>query len=134
MITHITPSFITLLYKGLLTQEDINSFNLPVYKPSIDELKAIIDSEGSFFLENLETIEVNFDAGDQNAIVNAEDSGGKIVVKTVRAGLEPLLANHFGSTLMDKLFERYAIHMTEHLPKEKFCSFSFVVSLTRKCN
>ncbi|KAL8099619.1 hypothetical protein AgCh_032037 [Apium graveolens] len=130
----LAKSLEDMLVEGLLTEEDINSFNLPVYKPSIDELKAVIESEGSFLLDNLETIEVNFDTSNENALVNAEDSSGMIVVKTVRAGLEPLLAGHFGSTLMDKLFERYAIHITEHLCKEKVYYFNIVVSLTRKCN
>ncbi|KAK1372856.1 Jasmonate O-methyltransferase [Heracleum sosnowskyi] len=130
----LAKSLEDMLVEGLLNEEDINSFNLPVYKPSVDELSAIIESEGSFSLDKLETIEVNLEKRDENGMVSSEDSIGMIVVKTVRAGLEPLVASHFGPALMDKLFERYAIHLTEHLSKEKIYYFNIVVSLTRKWN
>lgn len=116
---------IYLFYKGLLNEEDINSFNLPVYSPCIVEMKAIIEYEGTFSLNKLETIEVNWDMRDENEKIKSEDSSGKIMGKTVRAVLEPLLATHFGYNCMDKLFERYAIHVTEHLSQKKNKVFQY---------
>lgn len=117
--------------KGLLREEDINSFNLPIYTPCTNELKAIIEFESSFSLDRLETFETNWDMHDANEIM-PENSSGKLMAKTVRAVMEPLLASHFGNTLMDKLFEKYAMHVTEHLAKEKANYFNTVISLTRK--
>lgn len=89
-------------------------------------------SEGTFSLDKLETIEVNWDMRDENEKIKSEDSSGKIRAKTARAVLEPLLAARFGYTYMDKLFERYAVHVTEHLSKEKTNYFNIVLSLTKK--
>ncbi|KAK1386997.1 Salicylate carboxymethyltransferase [Heracleum sosnowskyi] len=129
----LAKSLEDLSAEGLVNEEDINSFNLPVYNPCIDELKAIIESEGTFSLDKLETIEVNWDMRDENEKIKSEKSSGKIMAKTVRAVLEPLLGTHFGYTCMDKLFERYAIHVTEHLSQEETNYFNIVISLTRKC-
>ncbi|WOH15546.1 hypothetical protein DCAR_0935088 [Daucus carota subsp. sativus] len=128
----VAKSLHDLLAEGLLREEDINTFNLPIYTPCTSELKAIIKSEGSFSLDRLETFEVNWDMQDENEKLKPEYSSGEFVAKTIRAVLEPLLASHFGNTLMDKLFEQYAKHVSEHLSKEKTNYFNIVVSLTRK--
>ncbi|KAK1379381.1 hypothetical protein POM88_026125 [Heracleum sosnowskyi] len=41
--------------KGFLNEADIDSFNIPFYNPTTDEVKGIIDTEGSFSLESLQT-------------------------------------------------------------------------------
>ncbi|KAK1386990.1 SABATH methyltransferase 22 [Heracleum sosnowskyi] len=128
----LVKSFQDMLAEGLLCEEDINSFNLPIYTPCTNELKAIIEFESSFSLDRLETFETNWDMRDGNEILMSEDSSGKLMAKTVRAVMEPLLACHFGNSLMDKLFEKYAMHVTEHLSKEKANYFNIVISLTRK--
>ncbi|KAL1803404.1 hypothetical protein ACET3Z_032051 [Daucus carota] len=128
----VAKSLHDLLAEGLLREEDINTFNLPIYTPCTSELKAIIKSEGSFSLNRLETFEVNWDMQDENEELKPEYSSGEFVAKTTRAALEPLLASHFGNILMDKLFVQYAKHVSDHLSKEKTNYFNIVVSLTRK--
>lgn len=111
----------------------MNSFNLPIYTPCTNELKAIIESENSFTIDKLETFEVNWDMRTENEILKSEESSGKFIANTIRAVMEPMLANHFGNTCMDKLFERYTMHVTDHLSREEPKYFNIVISLTKKC-
>lgn len=95
-------------------------------------MEEIIKSESSFSLDRFETYKVNWDTRDDNEILKSADSSGKFIAKTMRAVFEPLLASHFGTTFMDKLFEKYAMHVNEHLSIEKTDYFNIVISLTRK--
>ncbi|KAL8145265.1 hypothetical protein AgCh_003455 [Apium graveolens] len=130
----LAKSLQDMLAEGLLNGKDINSFNLPMYYPSVSELEALVESESSFSLDRIETFEVNWDTRDKDEIIKSGESSGKFIAKIYRAALEPLLASHFGQTYMDKIFERYAVHTTHQLSKEKITSFNIVVSLTKKCN
>lgn len=120
------------VFKGLLHEEDINSLNLPFYTPCTDELKTIIEFESSFCLDKLETFEVKWDMRDEDEIIKSKDNSGKFIAKTTRAVMESLLASHFGNTFMDKIFERFAKHVTEHLAREKSNYFNILISLRRK--
>ena len=119
--------------KGSLHEEDISSFNLPIYTPSPDELKTIVESESSFCVDILETFEVKWDMRDEDEIIKSGDSSGKFMAKTARAVMEPLLASHFGNSFMDQIFERFDKHVNEHLSRgEKGSYFNILVSLRRK--
>lgn len=129
----LAKSLQDMLAEGLLHQEDINSFNLPLYHPSTSELEAIIESESSFRIDKLETFDINWDMRDEDEIIKSGESTGKFIAKIARAVLEPLLTSHFGDNCMDKIFERYAMHATEQLSTTKIDDgFNIVVSLTRK--
>lgn len=129
----LAKSLQDMLAEGLLHQEDINSFNLPLYHPSTSELEAIIESESSFRIDRLETFDINWDMRDEDEIIKSGESTGKFIAKIARAALEPLLTSHFGDNCMDKIFERYAMHATEQLSTTKIDDgFNIVVSLTRK--
>ncbi|KAL8092362.1 benzoate carboxyl methyltransferase-like [Apium graveolens] len=128
----LAKSLQDLVAEGLLGEEDINSFNLPFYTPFTDELKTIIESESSFGIDKVETFEVKWDMRDQDEIIKSKENSGKFIAKTTRAVMESLLAYHFGNTFMDKIFERFAKHATEHLSREKSIYFNILVSLTKK--
>ncbi|KAL8145264.1 hypothetical protein AgCh_003454 [Apium graveolens] len=130
----LAKSLQDMLAEGLLEEKDINSFNIPLYYPSVSELEALVESESSFSLDRIETFEVNWDTRDKDEITKSGESSGQFIAKICRAFSEPLLASHFGNTYMDKIFERYAVHTTHQLSKEKITSFNIVVSLTKKCN
>lgn len=59
-ITMVLTSLLDLAAQGLVKVEDIDSFNNPVYLPHEEEVKGVIESEGSFELNNLEVFEVNW--------------------------------------------------------------------------
>ncbi|MED6164402.1 hypothetical protein PIB30_089663 [Stylosanthes scabra] len=107
----IDMSLKDLLLENLIDKATLECFNLPNYDPSIEEVKQVIEEEGSFILHKLETIYQDWDANmngsanDNNNKVD-ENMRGKIVAKYLRAVYEPLLKAHFGELIMDELFLR----------------------------
>ncbi|PIN07490.1 Loganate O-methyltransferase [Handroanthus impetiginosus] len=84
--------------KGLFSKEKVDSFNFPLYFTIPEELKAIIQRSHSFTIERMEIL----------------NNPGKRTLPTadaratyLRAVFEGLLINHFGSEVMDELFNRY---------------------------
>ncbi|KAA8520355.1 hypothetical protein F0562_014611 [Nyssa sinensis] len=131
----LTRSLLDTVAEGLIDEADIDSFNLPYYTPYEDEVKAIVHKEGSFNLDKLEVFEVNWDASDKDDdkhFVFDKYRSGENVASCVRAVLEPLFASHFGDSIIDNLFEKYAKHVAEHLSMEKTKFFNIVISLTKK--
>lgn len=129
-----TLGLLLIILKDLLYEEDIKAFNLPLYSPCPAELEAIIESESSFSIARLETFKVNWNfCSTEDEIRKSENSSAKHIARTVRAATEPMLSSHFGSCFMDQIFERYAMHVTEHLCTRKIDNlFNIVVSLKRK--
>nr|XP_017222934.1 PREDICTED: benzoate carboxyl methyltransferase-like [Daucus carota subsp. sativus] len=129
----LAKSLQDMLVEGLLLEDDINSFNLPLYHPCTNELEALIKSESSFSIDRLETFKMNLDMRTEDEIIKSGERSGKYIAKILRAVMEPVLASHFGNNCVDKLFERYAVHASEQLSRTKIESFNIVISLTRKC-
>ncbi|KAL0411041.1 UNVERIFIED_CONTAM: Benzoate carboxyl methyltransferase [Sesamum latifolium] len=102
--------------------DDLYSFNVPIYMPCEEEVKTVIQKEGSFNLDKLHVFPVRWDAQDniisyENDLVFDKYRSGKLVANSVRAFMEPMLVAHFGSSIVDELFRRYAEKMVEHCPK-----------------
>ncbi|KAF3956642.1 hypothetical protein CMV_018253 [Castanea mollissima] len=121
--------------EGLIEEADIDTFNLPYYNPFIEEVKTIVEKEGSFVIDRLETFEVNLDANDNDENKNYvfdKFTCGQNVSHCIRAISESLLADHFGEAIIDDLFERCAERIGEHLSMEKIKNFNIVISMARK--
>lgn len=80
--------------KGLVSKDKIDSFNLPMYSPSTEELRKIIVKNGCF-----EIVKLDEQPGSSVPLPSAEGC---------RAGLETLISNHFGSEIIQQFFDRYA--------------------------
>ncbi|KAK1395420.1 SABATH methyltransferase 22 [Heracleum sosnowskyi] len=124
----LAKSLLDMSSEGFLSEAEIDSFNFPFYNPTVDEVKVIIEREGSFSLESLQTIERRIEIQSSTN----KDSMGEMVAKRIRAVNEPMLIAHFGDTFMDKLFERYAERVAEHISKENLEFLDLIISLTRK--
>nr|ANV28063.1 benzoic acid carboxymethyl transferase [Antirrhinum linkianum] len=139
IFTLLAKTLVDMVDEGLVKMDDLYSFNIPIYSPCTREVEAAILSEGSFTLDRLEVFRVCWDASDytvdddqQDPSIFDKQRSGKFVADCVRAITEPMLASHFGSTIMDLLFGRYAKKMVEHLSVENSSYFSIVVSLSRR--
>ncbi|KAK1570466.1 hypothetical protein Q3G72_002372 [Acer saccharum] len=130
----LTKSFLELVDEGLVEATKVDSFNIPYYNPCKEEVREIVEKEGSFNLDKLEILEVNWDPSDdpsnERFVFNKYESG-KNVANCVRAALEPMLATHFGEGIIDILFTRYAHHVAQHLAVEKTKFIFIVVSMTK---
>ncbi|KAL7158304.1 hypothetical protein ABFS83_02G133400 [Erythranthe nasuta] len=109
--TLLSETLSDMVSEGLVKEDDLHSFNIPIYGPSVQEIEAAVESEGSFNLDKME------------------------FVFCVRAFLEPLLVVHFVSSLnVDRVFDVYAEKVEEHLSAsvERSLYFFHVISLSRK--
>ncbi|KAK4410214.1 putative caffeine synthase 2 [Sesamum angolense] len=81
-----------------LREETIDSFNFPLYYTFPEELKTVIERNGSYRIERMETL----DNRGKHTLTNA-----KARALFYRAGFEGLLINHFGCEIIDEIFYRY---------------------------
>ncbi|KAK6134256.1 hypothetical protein DH2020_031992 [Rehmannia glutinosa] len=84
--------------KGRFSESKVDSFNFPFYLPTPQQLKVILERSQSFSIERMEVL----------------NNPGKYTLPSVdaravvyRAVLGRLLTDHFGSEIMDELFELY---------------------------
>ncbi|KAK6134170.1 hypothetical protein DH2020_032120 [Rehmannia glutinosa] len=89
---------IDMAKQGRLSKPKVDSFNLPFYFTTQQQLKAILERSHSFSIERMEIL----------------DNPGKYTLASAnaraaffRAGLERMLTNHFGSEIIDELFDLY---------------------------
>ncbi|GMI79506.1 hypothetical protein like AT5G66430 [Hibiscus trionum] len=131
----LTKSLIDLVAKGLVRKSDVDSFCIPLYYPCEDEVRKIIQKEGSFVLNEIDKFEVNWDFEDNDYNKNfvfEKNKSGQNVANCIRAITEPMLVNHFGETIIDNLFTRYAQHVSEHLLCEKTKYVNIILVMTMK--
>ncbi|KAK2632336.1 hypothetical protein EUGRSUZ_L01687 [Eucalyptus grandis] len=114
---------------GLIEEEKLDDFNLPFYMPTPEEVRHVIQEEGSFHVTRFETFKVNWDAemGDGNLRVR-----GKYVAANIRAVSESILATHFGEEVMDGLFERFASKVSQYMELHEGEHFNILVSVKNR--
>ncbi|XP_043722930.1 probable caffeine synthase 4 [Telopea speciosissima] len=114
---------------GLIEEEKLDSFNVPYYTASCEEIQEVIDKEGSFDTKQLVTFAL--DIGDKEE-TNMQVKGGK-VAKNIRSVSEPLISHHFGHEIIEPLYEKFTRlvidHMVKKLPIELV---SIAITLQRK--
>lgn len=120
--------------QGLVEESKVDSFNAPFYTPCPEEIKSVMEKEGSFTLDAIEAFEIDWDAGvgTTNPLTGETLSRGQRVSNTIRAVVESMLAYHFGQDIMDDLFLRYADIVDDYLSKTGAKFINLVVSFTRK--
>ncbi|XP_015054822.2 benzoate carboxyl methyltransferase-like [Solanum pennellii] len=123
----LTNSLLHLAAQGKIKEDEIDSFNIPSYAPYEEEIKKIIQMEGSFRLEKLETFE-----SDMTAIDKPFEDIAKLVVKTIRAVTEVMLASHFGNSIIHHLFDIYINHVTQYLSMGNTIKFFNICLCLRK--
>ncbi|XP_075105112.1 salicylate carboxymethyltransferase-like isoform X1 [Nicotiana tabacum] len=110
-----------LIAEGSIEEEKVVAFNTPIYCPSPAEVKFIIEKEGSFTIDVLNTSEIHMDSSDEYN-----------VTQCMRAFIEPLLVSHFGDELnMDQVFHKCREIFVSGIAKEKTTCTNVVVSLTK---
>ncbi|KAK8522762.1 hypothetical protein V6N13_115716 [Hibiscus sabdariffa] len=99
MYKHMASSFLDMAREGLVSEEEVDSFNLPIYTPSPEEMEAAVEKNGQFGIEILE-LTSNPDAlADGRVDMEAW-------VSHVRAANEGMFVKHFGDDVIDEMFDR----------------------------
>ncbi|GMH17498.1 hypothetical protein Nepgr_019339 [Nepenthes gracilis] len=127
----IARSLMNMVSKGIIQEEKVDSFNLPYYSASSEEVKEIVEDEGSFAINRLEAIDVDWDIGGCDSS-NASPSRGERVARMQRSVVESMLACHFGIDIMDELFDRHIHTINHHLSTTNPKIVVLVLSVTRQ--
>ncbi|OEL16048.1 Anthranilate O-methyltransferase 2 [Dichanthelium oligosanthes] len=126
-----------LVHRGRVEKKKLSSFNMPYYAPSLDEVTQLIKKQNDLFdLEDIRLFESNWDAHDDSdgdVVLDCSSSAANIA-KIIRAGIEPLIINHFGEDILDELFRVYASILAKNLEKGKAMCPVIVVTLKKSKN
>lgn len=116
-----------------MKEEDLTTFNLPYYAPSLDEVEALIEENQLFDVQHIGLFESNWDPldddSDGDAVLDCARSGENIAKCSIRAVIEPLITCHFGASIIDELFVVFTAIVSKHLEKGKAKYPVIVVSL-----
>ncbi|KAI4352139.1 hypothetical protein L6164_006420 [Bauhinia variegata] len=111
----------------LISQEEVDSFYIPHYYPTSEELEALIKKNGNFSIERMIVL---------NRHMGFICPSVEWAVGTVRAVTEALFKEKFGDKAIDQLYERYTVKLTENfrLFESKFRELEdlFVILKNRK--
>ncbi|PQM34298.1 putative S-adenosylmethionine-dependent methyltransferase [Prunus yedoensis var. nudiflora] len=95
-------TLVSMANMGLVSKEKVDCFNLPVYFPSLEELKAIIERNREFRIEKMEAI--------SPPKMKTEP---KQCISGLKAVFEGIIGKHFGSNVTEELFEQCSIKAAE---------------------
>ena len=100
--------------QGLISEVQVDSFNLPVYVASPKEMTQLVERNGCFSIERMIITQ---------PWVRVDDLSGQACTMHLRAGMEGIISKHFGTEIIDELFDRYCKKHGE-----------FIGLLESKCN
>ncbi|XP_068637385.1 loganic acid O-methyltransferase-like [Aristolochia californica] len=109
---------------GDIEKGKVDSFNLPIYIPSITEFKTLVRSNGYFSVVRMETL--------PPISMPANDGIARAVSMSTRAAMEGIISHHFGCQVIDDLFERYQKKIVSHLQNPHGVGAELFVLLKRK--
>jgi hypothetical protein len=109
------------LYQGIVEKEKLESFNLPIYGPSVGEVKELVMQSHLFNMDLIKQFEANWDPLDDSEGDDVEDSARSSmnIAKCIRSILKSLIVCHFGETILDAWFAEFRCLVAKHLEKEK---------------
>uniref|UniRef100_A0A0E0A7E0 Jasmonate O-methyltransferase n=1 Tax=Oryza glumipatula TaxID=40148 RepID=A0A0E0A7E0_9ORYZ len=133
MYGFVTKALESLVGKGLLSKEKLESFNLPTYGPSVDEVKEIVTKSHMFDLDHIKLFEANWDPYDDSegdVVLDGANSSLNIS-NLIRSVLESLIASHFRGNILDALFQEFRSLVAQHLKRQK-TKFALIVMSLKK--
>ncbi|XAR51497.1 Loganate O-methyltransferase [Bertholletia excelsa] len=97
--------FMDMVKMGKVEEEKVDSFNLPMYLTSPGEMRELIEANGCFHIERMESF---------NPYVLDKLPDFNMLTRHVRASMEGLIREHFGSEIVEELFHRFAKKLAEN--------------------
>ncbi|XP_006367612.2 probable S-adenosylmethionine-dependent methyltransferase At5g38100 [Solanum tuberosum] len=98
LVEFFGSSLMDLVNEGKLDESLVDSFNLPMYFPSPQDMTKVVEKNGCFSIEKMEL------AYPKSKLVDEIDA--KTFIINLRAVLEGLLINHFGSKIAEEVCAR----------------------------
>lgn len=94
------------LLQGIIDEEKVDSFNLPTYNTSPQEVGEAINRNGCFSIEGMETLP-------QPTLPLDVRTKSQLISMHIRASLEALIKENFGTEILDELFELFMEKLQE---------------------
>ncbi|XP_062170723.1 indole-3-acetate O-methyltransferase 1 [Alnus glutinosa] len=128
--THFQDAWDDLVQEGLINSEKRDNFNIPVYAPSLQDFKEVVEADGSFAINKLEVFK-----GGSPLVVNQPDDEaevGRALANSCRSVSGVLVDAHIGDRLSEELFLRVERRATSHAKEmlEQLQFFHIVASLS----
>ncbi|XP_048329684.2 loganic acid O-methyltransferase-like [Ziziphus jujuba] len=106
--------------KGMISEEKVDSFNIPTFHASLQLVEAIVKRNGCFSIEMMKSLP-------------QEKPNPKILSSTMRASSEGMIMQHFGYEILEELFDLFCKKCEELLSNfEPEIESSLFVLLKRK--
>uniref|UniRef100_A0A0D9XQY4 Jasmonate O-methyltransferase n=1 Tax=Leersia perrieri TaxID=77586 RepID=A0A0D9XQY4_9ORYZ len=125
----------TLVAKGHVEKGELDSFNVPIYLPSADELRQLVQKNELLDIGDIHIISTSWNPMDDDlgpAVdgAAAAQAAGKSISATLRAGMESLIMSHFRESIVDELFAVFVRNITNHIENVVEMSSLTVISLS----
>ncbi|XVF71527.1 hypothetical protein PTKIN_Ptkin12aG0045100 [Pterospermum kingtungense] len=118
----LEAALLDMVKEGLVSEEKVDSFNLPRYHPTPQELEGLIKKNPCFSIERMERI---FPSKARLAMA----SDNALVISHVRAIWDEIFEEHFGAEIIDELFDRFSKKMVESSPFSASLKYEHMVEL-----
>ncbi|KAF3450095.1 hypothetical protein FNV43_RR06175 [Rhamnella rubrinervis] len=104
----VGSSLMDLVKKGIVDEEKVDSFNLPIFFMSPQEVEAAVERNGCFSIVRMEILLRRVQENN-----NGNGSFDHQLAANMRAGLEGIIRQNFGDNIIDELFDLYNKKMAE---------------------
>ncbi|XP_071909785.1 7-methylxanthine methyltransferase 1-like [Coffea arabica] len=120
---------------GLIEEKALDTFNLPHYRPSLEEVKTIIEKNRALKIRYLDTIQLRVIGAEATdcgkGYVFNTNTNAKYRARSLRAIYEPIFQAHSGDGIMNDFFTKLAANISQHQGMMKSPINSLVLSLSR---
>lgn len=103
---------------------------MPFYGPRAEEIRHLVEEEGSFSIHKLETHYENWFDNEGNKLDYYETA--KQMATRFRAITESLAASDFGNDILDEVYKRFSVKLIECLKTGLGVSPYLLISLIKK--
>ncbi|KAF8006291.1 hypothetical protein BT93_K0551 [Corymbia citriodora subsp. variegata] len=116
-----------LVSEGFIEKEKLDTLNVPYYTASSEEIRGIVDEEGSFKIEHMEIMKIDRISPDEDP-----HSKGRQMAMGIRSFTGSIISHHLGEGIMDRLYgEKLPIILGDDLAKHRRKEVSIVVVLKK---
>ncbi|KAG5628387.1 hypothetical protein H5410_000104 [Solanum commersonii] len=105
LLKFLGSSLMDLVNEGKLDESLVNSFNVPVYFPSIEDMTKVVEKNDCFSIERIELTHP------KSKLV--DEANAKTLMINLRAVFEGLFINHFGREIAKEAFTRTILKSDE---------------------
>ncbi|KAL9240155.1 hypothetical protein vseg_014405 [Gypsophila vaccaria] len=124
--------------QGLIEPEKLDSFERPFYPPTEQEVKGVVESEGSFIVHQITNFTVDWDVPtkDDERSKGYKDIDdvyvrAKFVAGPIRSASQCTISSHFGDHVIEDLYSRVISLIAERLSFGKLETFHHAISLIK---